>query len=182
MGPSSEIGWRTEAYFTFEANKPLSALRNRDSAFLVSISRRMAEYRVAAGVLPFGLDQYFLAAIASIIALVFIGSFDSASTWAAASRQESFIGVSAADFALAFRVLIGAASTGITSVGGDAVVSTVSAFGSSISYVVLPWQMYQLTKSTFAVAMISLAEFVPMFVMAFVGGALADFIDRRRQT
>ncbi|MEP7340755.1 MAG: MFS transporter [Acidobacteriota bacterium] len=56
----------------------------------------------------------------------------------------------------------------------------VSAFGSSISYVVLPWQMYQLTKSTFAVAMISLAEFVPMFVMAFVGGALADFIDRRR--
>lgn len=56
----------------------------------------------------------------------------------------------------------------------------VSAFGSSISYVVLPWQMYQLTKSTFAVAMISLAEFVPMFVMAFVGGALADYIDRRR--
>ncbi|MDQ3011780.1 MAG: MFS transporter, partial [Acidobacteriota bacterium] len=56
----------------------------------------------------------------------------------------------------------------------------VSAFGSSISYVVLPWQMYQLTKSTLAVAMISLAEFVPMFVMAFVGGALADFIDRRR--
>jgi len=56
----------------------------------------------------------------------------------------------------------------------------ISAFGSSISYVVLPWQMYQLTKSTFAVAMISLAEFVPMFVMAFVGGALADFIDRRR--
>jgi MFS family permease len=56
----------------------------------------------------------------------------------------------------------------------------ISAFGSAISYVVLPWQMYQLTKSTFAVAMISLAEFVPMFVMAFVGGALADFIDRRR--
>ncbi len=27
----------------------------------------------------------------------------------------------------------------------------VSAFGSAISYVVLPWQMYQLTKSTFAV-------------------------------
>lgn len=56
----------------------------------------------------------------------------------------------------------------------------VSQFGSSISYVVLPWQMYQLTKSNFAVGMLGVAEFVPMFIMAFVGGALADFIDRRR--
>src|SRR5215470_5925635 len=56
----------------------------------------------------------------------------------------------------------------------------VSAFGSAISYVVLPWQVYQLTKSTFAVGMLGLAEFAPMFVMAFVGGAMADYIDRRR--
>jgi Transmembrane secretion effector len=56
----------------------------------------------------------------------------------------------------------------------------VSAFGSAISYVVLPWQVYQLTKSTFAVGMLGVAEFVPMFVMAFVDGALADYIDRRR--
>src|SRR5215471_1171491 len=56
----------------------------------------------------------------------------------------------------------------------------VSAFGSAISYVVLPWQVYQLTKSTFAVGMLGVAEFVPMLMMAFVGGALADYIDRRR--
>jgi MFS family permease len=56
----------------------------------------------------------------------------------------------------------------------------VSALGSAISYVVLPWQVYQLTKSTFAVGMLGVAEFVPMFVMAFVGGALADYLDRRR--
>jgi MFS family permease len=56
----------------------------------------------------------------------------------------------------------------------------VSAFGSAVSYVVLPWQVYQLTKSTFAVGMLGVAEFVPMFVMAFVGGALADYFDRRR--
>jgi MFS family permease len=56
----------------------------------------------------------------------------------------------------------------------------VSQFGSSISYVVLPWQMYQLTKSNFAVGMLGLAEFLPMLVMAFVGGALADYVDRRR--
>lgn len=56
----------------------------------------------------------------------------------------------------------------------------VSQFGSAISYVVLPWQMYQLTKSTLAVGMLGVVEFVPMFLMAFVGGALADYIDRRR--
>ncbi|MGH9845449.1 MAG: MFS transporter [Blastocatellia bacterium] len=56
----------------------------------------------------------------------------------------------------------------------------VSYFGSAISYVVLPVQMYQLTRSSFAVGMLGVAEFVPMFVMAFVGGALADYVDRRR--
>ncbi|HEX5085204.1 MAG TPA: MFS transporter, partial [Blastocatellia bacterium] len=56
----------------------------------------------------------------------------------------------------------------------------VSAFGSAISYVVLPWQVYRLTKSTFAVGMLGVAEFVPMFLMAFVGGAMADYFDRRR--
>jgi MFS family permease len=56
----------------------------------------------------------------------------------------------------------------------------VSAFGSAISYVVLPWQVYQLTKSTFVVGLLGVAEFVPMLVTAFVGGALADYFDRRR--
>lgn len=56
----------------------------------------------------------------------------------------------------------------------------VSAFGTAISYVVLPWQMFQLTRSTFAVGMLGVAEVVPMLLMAFVGGALADYIDRRR--
>ncbi len=56
----------------------------------------------------------------------------------------------------------------------------VSVFGSAISYVVLPWQMYQLTKSSFAVGMLGVAEFVPMLCLAFVGGALADYVDRRQ--
>ncbi|HVG19266.1 MAG TPA: MFS transporter, partial [Blastocatellia bacterium] len=56
----------------------------------------------------------------------------------------------------------------------------VSGFGSAISYVALPWQMYQLTKSSFAVGMLGIVEFIPMFLSAFVGGALADYIDRRR--
>lgn len=53
----------------------------------------------------------------------------------------------------------------------------VSSFGSAISFVVLPWQMYQLTKSSVAVGMVGVVEFIAMFV---AGGALADFIDRRR--
>lgn len=56
----------------------------------------------------------------------------------------------------------------------------VSGFGSAINYVVLPWQTYELTKSTLAVGMLGVAEFLPMFLLAFVGGALADFVDRRR--
>jgi MFS family permease len=56
----------------------------------------------------------------------------------------------------------------------------VTFFGSMMTFVALPVQVYQITHSTFLVGMLSVAEFVPMIVMAFVGGALADYIDRRR--
>lgn len=56
----------------------------------------------------------------------------------------------------------------------------VSFIGSMMSFVVVPIQMYQLTESNLMVGLIGLAEFVPMFVLAFVGGALADAVDRRR--
>jgi MFS family permease len=56
----------------------------------------------------------------------------------------------------------------------------LSFFGSEITYVALPFQIYQLTHSTLAVGLLSLAEFVPLMVMAFVGGALSDAFDRRR--
>jgi MFS family permease len=56
----------------------------------------------------------------------------------------------------------------------------VSFFGVMMTVVVVPWQMYQLTQSNFQVGLIYLFEFVPMIVMAFVGGALADAVDRRK--
>ncbi|MFN7917129.1 MAG: MFS transporter [Vicinamibacterales bacterium] len=56
----------------------------------------------------------------------------------------------------------------------------VSLFGTAISYVVLPVQMYALTHSSLAVGLLGVAEFVPTLVLAFVGGALADAMDRRR--
>src|ERR1700743_12924 len=57
---------------------------------------------------------------------------------------------------------------------------TISFFGAMMSFVVLPWQMYQLTHSSLAVGMLGAAEFIPTITMAFVGGALADYVDRRR--
>ncbi len=56
----------------------------------------------------------------------------------------------------------------------------VSFFGSMMTFIVVPWQMYQLTQSSAMVGYISLAEFVPMVALAFVGGALADFLDKRK--
>jgi MFS family permease len=57
---------------------------------------------------------------------------------------------------------------------------SASFFGSMMSFVVLPWQMYQLTKSSLAVGLLGVAEFIPLLFMSFVGGALADYVDRRR--
>jgi hypothetical protein len=61
---------------------------------------------VAAGVLPFGLDQYFFAAIASTIALQFIGVLASARTLVAASiclmPRSAFAGFLVAFFDVVF--------------------------------------------------------------------------------
>lgn len=56
----------------------------------------------------------------------------------------------------------------------------VSFFGSMMTFVALPWQVYRLTGSTLASGLLGVAEFVPIVLMAFVGGALADAVDRRR--
>src|ERR1700704_1962239 len=56
----------------------------------------------------------------------------------------------------------------------------VSLFGSMITYVALPYQMYRLTGSTLAVGLLGLAELIPLLATAFIGGMLADAEDRRR--
>ena len=48
-----------------------------------------------------------------------------------------------------------------------------------MTFVALPWQVFQLTNSTFAVGMLGVVEFVAVLFMGFVGGALADYLDRR---
>ncbi|MGA8117557.1 MAG: MFS transporter [Actinocatenispora sp.] len=56
----------------------------------------------------------------------------------------------------------------------------VSALGSMVTYVAVPFQAAALTGSPLMVGLIGVFEFVPLLVMALVGGALADYLDRRR--
>ena len=56
---------------------------------------------------------------------------------------------------------------------------TVSGFGSFITYVTIPFQVAAITHDPFAVGLLGVCELVPLLLMAFVGGALADFLDRR---
>jgi MFS family permease len=57
---------------------------------------------------------------------------------------------------------------------------SVSFLGSMVTYVALPYQMWALTHSSLAVGMLGLVELLPLLVTAFVGGALADTVDRRK--
>jgi MFS family permease len=55
-----------------------------------------------------------------------------------------------------------------------------SELGSMVTFVALPYQCFTLTHSTVAVGLLGAAEFVPIAVLALLGGALADAFDRRR--
>ncbi|MEZ5097037.1 MAG: MFS transporter [Nocardioides sp.] len=57
---------------------------------------------------------------------------------------------------------------------------TVFYLGQMVSYVALPFQVYRLTGSNFAVGALGLVELVPLVVLGLYGGALADHLDRRR--
>jgi MFS family permease len=58
--------------------------------------------------------------------------------------------------------------------------STLAGLGSQLTIVAIMLHMYELTASTFAVAMIAVAGLVPMIVAGLYGGMLADAFDRRR--
>lgn len=52
--------------------------------------------------------------------------------------------------------------------------------GHMIAYVALPFQLYDLTGSNFAVGALGLAQLLPLIVSGLYGGVLADRTDRRR--
>ena len=55
----------------------------------------------------------------------------------------------------------------------------VSFFGSMITVVAFPYQVYQLTDSLVLVGLLGVLEFVAILAFAMLGGALADASDRR---
>lgn len=57
--------------------------------------------------------------------------------------------------------------------------STLAGLGGQLTIVAVMLHMYDLTGSTFAVAMIAVAGLVPMIIAGLYGGMLADAFDRR---
>ncbi|MFZ0058985.1 MAG: MFS transporter [Acidimicrobiales bacterium] len=56
----------------------------------------------------------------------------------------------------------------------------VSTFGSEITVVAVPFQVYRMTHSTLDVGLVSLAQLGPLLLGSFGGGAIADVFNRRR--
>jgi MFS family permease len=56
----------------------------------------------------------------------------------------------------------------------------VSFFGNMITMVALPYQAYILTHSPLVVGLFGIVQLVPLLLLAFLGGALADAFDRRQ--
>ena len=55
--------------------------------------------------------------------------------------------------------------------------STVSFVGSRLTFVAIPFQVYDLTGSTVAVGLLGLFELFPLLLLSLVGGAIADAVD-----
>ena len=56
----------------------------------------------------------------------------------------------------------------------------ISFLGSMVSYMAVPYQVYQLTRSNAWVGVLGIAQLVPVLLFGLLGGAYADRINRRR--
>jgi MFS family permease len=56
----------------------------------------------------------------------------------------------------------------------------ISEFGTQITFVAVPFQVYDLTDSTAMLGLLALTEVLPLVVLPIVGGAIADAVERRR--
>ena len=56
----------------------------------------------------------------------------------------------------------------------------ISLSGSQLRLVALPYQIYVLTGSSFAVGLIGVVQAVPLLLLSLFGGVIADAVDRRR--
>jgi MFS family permease len=55
----------------------------------------------------------------------------------------------------------------------------IGMFGTQLTTVAIPFQVYELTRSSLQVGAVSLAQLVPLIVGALVGGTVGDAVDRR---
>ena len=56
----------------------------------------------------------------------------------------------------------------------------VSTFGSQLTAVAVPYQVFRITHSSLDVGLVSLAQLVPLLLLSLAGGVVADTHDRRR--
>src|SRR5512142_2063687 len=56
----------------------------------------------------------------------------------------------------------------------------ISQAGSAVRLVAIPYQIYLLTQSSFAVGLIGLFSAIPLVALSMFGGVIADRVDRRR--
>ncbi len=56
----------------------------------------------------------------------------------------------------------------------------ISGLGTMVSYVAVPWQVYELTRSNALVGLLGLVQLVPVVACGLLGGAVADRVDRKR--
>lgn len=56
----------------------------------------------------------------------------------------------------------------------------ISGLGTMVSYVAVPWQVYELTRSNAQVGLLGLVQLIPVVVCGLLGGAVADRVDRKR--
>jgi MFS family permease len=56
----------------------------------------------------------------------------------------------------------------------------ISGLGTMVSYVAVPWQVYELTRSNAMVGLLGLVQLVPVLICGLLGGAVADRVDRKR--
>ena len=56
----------------------------------------------------------------------------------------------------------------------------VSSSGQMMQTVALAWHVFELTDSTFQVGLLAFCNFVPFMTLSFVGGAVADQVNRKR--
>jgi len=56
----------------------------------------------------------------------------------------------------------------------------LSQIGSQVSQVAVAWQIYLLTHSALSLGLVGFFRFIPILLASFLGGPLADAVDRRR--